>query len=103
MMVNYYRHTYSFTHLKVSAGKVRTFGIPPKIIQKKALALLLSLQQPMRNFILCIAGYSALVNSEGEKRRKKGENKKGSGLCRQQGVCCSHRPLLERCTFWYEG
>ena len=35
-------------------------GIPQKLIQKKALALLLSLPQPMCSLILCIAEHSAL-------------------------------------------
>ena len=59
----------------------------------------------MRDFLLCIAGHSALANSEGKRKmkkekkkkseEKKGENKNGSGLpLAGKGMCCSHRPII---------
>ncbi|HII16525.1 TPA: hypothetical protein HA361_01300 [Candidatus Woesearchaeota archaeon] len=51
-------------------------AFPTKSLEKKALALLPSLPQPMRNFIPFVASDIALVNSEGEKKSEERKEEK---------------------------
>jgi len=70
---------YCFTLLKSQGKRRQSHGglaFPTKSLEKKALALLPSLPQPMRNFIPFVASDIALVNSEGEKKSEERKEEK---------------------------